>query len=160
MKPYLLIILIFLAACNSGEQGTVATTKDSSNQPPAALADSSTADNNADSTANANPAISKTPLFSNAAFKEVKIQKIDATHYRVTGKGRLFEAAFSWVVEDGHNELLNGHQTASAGAPEWGSFDFTFELARKANTTPHLILLEYSAKDGSRQHELPIPLPH
>ena len=46
-----------------------------------------------------------------------------------------------------------------AGAPRWGNFNFKAE-AKKANpnTVLHLILFEASAKDGSRQHELSVPL--
>jgi hypothetical protein len=46
-----------------------------------------------------------------------------------------------------------------AGAPEWGRFSFTVEAVKKrANSTLHIILFESSAKDGSRQYELPILL--
>jgi hypothetical protein len=46
-----------------------------------------------------------------------------------------------------------------AGAPEWGNFNFVIEVAKqRSNSTLHLILYETSAKDGSRQHLLPIKL--
>jgi hypothetical protein len=46
-----------------------------------------------------------------------------------------------------------------AGAPEWGNFEFTIDVTKKrGNSTLTLILFESSAKDGSRQYELPIAL--
>lgn len=98
--------------------------------------------------------------FENKRFKEVTIEKTGAGTYRVRGKAQLFEATLSYVVEDGHYELLKGFETTDAGAPEWGNFDFTIQVkSATANTRPHLILFESSPKDGSRQHELAIPLP-
>ncbi len=45
------------------------------------------------------------------------------------------------------------------GAPEWGNFSFTVDVEKKRpNSTLTLILFESSAKDGSRQFELPILL--
>ena len=77
----------------------------------------------------------------------------------IKGKGQIFEANFSWIIEDGHEELQQGHQMTDAGAPEWGNFSFTVNASKKRpNSTLHLILFEISAKDGSRQHELPVPL--
>jgi len=62
-------------------------------------------------------------------------------------------------VEDGHDELKKGFEMTDAGAPEWGNFIFTINVAKKRpNSTLHLIIFESSAKDGSRQHELPILL--
>jgi hypothetical protein len=76
----------------------------------------------------------------------------------VKGQARVFEAAFSWTLEDGHNILAQGHEMASAGAPEWG--DFQFEINYDKASQPHmmLILFVHSAKDGSIINELVIPL--
>ena len=98
-------------------------------------------------------------LYSNERFKEVLVEKIGNDSFLIQGKGQIFEASFSWVVEDGHEELKKGFQTTDAGAPEWGRFNFTIRAAKKrANSTLILILFESSPKDGSRQHELPLVL--
>jgi hypothetical protein len=98
-------------------------------------------------------------VYSNKRFKDVTVQKVGKDKYRVKGKGQIFEASFSWVVEDGHNELKKGHETTDAGAPEWGNFDFVVEVAKqRSNSTLNLIIFETSAKDGSRQYLLPIKL--
>lgn len=97
--------------------------------------------------------------YSNERFREVTIEKISDNKFRVRGEGQIFEASFSWVIEDGHNELKKGFQMTDAGAPEWGKFDFTIDAPTKEeNATLTLILFEVSAKDGSRQYELPIAL--
>lgn len=98
--------------------------------------------------------------YGNARFKDVTVEKVGVNKYLVKGKAQVFEAAFSWVVEDGHNELKKGFETTDAGAPAWGDFAFIVQVAReRKNSTLHLLLFEASAKDGSRQHQLPVPLP-
>ncbi|MGC5327259.1 Gmad2 immunoglobulin-like domain-containing protein [Brevibacillus sp. SYSU BS000544] len=99
-------------------------------------------------------------VYGNETFQNVTVKKVKENTYEVKGKARVFEATFGYVVEDGHNELKKGFVTASAGAPEFGDFQFTIEVAKaEPNSTLMLILFEESAKDGSRIHELPIPLP-
>lgn len=100
-----------------------------------------------------------TITYENERFRNVTVTTVGEEKFRIQGEAQVFEAAFSWVIEDGHNELQKGHGTTSAGAPEWGKFDFTVtaEKARE-NSTLHLILFEGSPKDGSRQHELPLLL--
>ncbi len=98
-------------------------------------------------------------IFLKERFKEVTVEKTGDHKFRVHGKAQIFEASFSWRVEDGHQELKNGFQTTDSGAPEWGNFSFTVDVEKKRpNSTLHLILFEASPKDGSRQHELPVLL--
>lgn len=97
--------------------------------------------------------------YSNERFKEVTVERIDENKFRVRGKGQIFEASFNWIIKYGHDELKTGFQTTDAGAPEWGNFDFTITVQKKReNSKLTLVLFEISAKDGSRQHELPIVL--
>ena len=112
-----------------------------------------------DDTATKLPANAARKLYSNVRFKEVNVEKRGENKYRIRGKGQIFEARFGWVVEDGHNELAQGFEDTNAGAPEWGSFDFTVEVKKaRTNSVLHLVLFETSAKDGSRVHECPVPL--
>lgn len=98
-------------------------------------------------------------VYANERFKDVTIERKGDHTFLITGKGQIFEANFSWVVEDGHDELLKGYQMTDAGAPEWGNFSFTIDIAKKReNSTLTLILFESSPKDGSRQYELPMML--
>lgn len=98
-------------------------------------------------------------VFSNARFKDVTVEKTGENIYQIKGKGQIFEASFNWVVEDGHDEIKKGFSTTDAGAPSWGDFNFYIDVKKqRENSTLTLILFESSAKDGSRQHELPITL--
>lgn len=98
-------------------------------------------------------------MYANQRFKEVTVENISDKKFRIKGKAQVFEAAFSWVIEDGHNEIKTGYQMTDAGAPAWGNFNFTIDaLKETSNSTLHIILFEASPKDGSRQYELPILL--
>lgn len=97
--------------------------------------------------------------FFNERFRKVKVVNLGENIYKVSGEAQIFEANFSWVVEDGHYVLKSGYEMTDAGAPEWGKFDFTLKVEKKNEySTLHLILFETSAKDGSRQSELLMPL--
>lgn len=96
-------------------------------------------------------------IYANQRFRNVSVKRIAEHTFEVSGQAQIFEATLSWVVEDGHNELKKGFTTTSAGAPEWGDFTFNVEVTKtRPNSTLHLIIFESSAKDGSRQYELPI----
>ncbi len=95
--------------------------------------------------------------YSNERFRNVVVESLGENKFKIHGEAQVFEATLNWIVEDGHQELLKGFQTSSAGAPEWGKFDFTIEAIKKQeNSTLTLYLFEISAKDGSRQFELPL----
>lgn len=78
--------------------------------------------------------------------------------FRVKGEARVFEAAFSWQLEDGHSILAEGHETADEGGPAWGDFEFTVDYTNVSQPNMMLILFVYSAKDGSQEHQLIVPL--
>ena len=145
MKKILLFSIILLGAC--GKQKS-----------PEEIDVVKTADTVQVKTDLPGTAISKT--YSNDRFRQVTVEKMADDKFRVKGQGQIFEANFSWLVEDGHNELKKGFEMTDAGAPEWGEFDFTLDVAKtRDNSTLTLILFEISAEDGSHQHELMIPLP-
>ncbi|MEO6254453.1 MAG: Gmad2 immunoglobulin-like domain-containing protein [Ferruginibacter sp.] len=98
-------------------------------------------------------------IYANPRFKDVTVERTGNHQFLIKGKAQVFEANISWVVEDGHEELKKGFQMTDAGAPAWGNFTFSIDVQKKRqNSTLTLILFESSAKDGSRQHELPIML--
>lgn len=99
------------------------------------------------------------PVYSNKRFREVTVEQTGPNQFLVKGQGQIFEASFGWVIEDGHEELKNGYATTDAGAPEWGNFSFSVTAEKKRPASQlHLVLFEISAKDGSRQYELPVLL--
>ncbi|MGI8892943.1 MAG: Gmad2 immunoglobulin-like domain-containing protein [Bacteroidia bacterium] len=105
------------------------------------------------------PDTKKDTAYSNDRFKEVQVEQVSPDTYKVTGTAQVFEATLSYVVEDGHYELAKGFTTTDAGAPEFGNFEFTVNVEKnQPNSTLMLILFESSPKDGSRTHELYIPL--
>ena len=147
------IILIVGLLLTSSCQETDRKPKDQTNQgQDTTLVDTST-------TNGENLSIEKGKTYSNERFREVKVERTGQDEYRIWGEAQIFEASFGWVVEDGHNEIKEGFTTADMGAPEWGNFDFTIQVEKaRPNSTLILVLYETSMKDGSRQHELPIPL--
>ncbi|MEX2232537.1 MAG: Gmad2 immunoglobulin-like domain-containing protein [Cyclobacteriaceae bacterium] len=150
MRMICLFLALGLSACNVKDTGTGS--------------DSDSLESRVDSVSGVNDENKDNPLppvksYSNVRFKDVTVEKVGPNRFTIEGKGQIFEASFSWVVEDGHEELQQGFQMTDAGAPEWGKFKFTIEAQKKrTNSTLTLILFESSPKDGSRQHELPIVL--
>ena len=143
-----LLFIIALAACNAKEPSAIVK-KDN---PVISDTIAKTPPNTVDT-------LTTSKVYSNERFKDVTVTKSGDHSFLVKGKGQIFEANFGWVVEDGHDELLQGHQMTDAGAPEWGNFSFTINVPRPdPNSTLHLILFESSQKDGSRTYELPILL--
>ncbi|MBA2745336.1 MAG: Gmad2 immunoglobulin-like domain-containing protein [Flavisolibacter sp.] len=142
MKYYCFILCLLLLSCNKKIEDNNAT---------AEVAE--------DSMSIVKKELLPSKVYSNQRFQDVTVTKVTDGNYHVEGKGQIFEAAFSWVVEDGHNEIKKGHGMTDAGAPEWGKFSFDLEVQKaRENSTLTLLLFESSAKDGSRQHELPIVL--
>ena len=150
MKPVFFLLATILAACNNNKPGTETIT----------ITD--TVKNYPDKTQAEKPekpldTLPTAKIYSNQRFKDVTVEKIGEHKFLIQGKGQIFEASFNWVVEDGHEELKKGYETTDAGAPAWGKFSFTIDVPKKReNSKLNLILFETSAKDGSRQYELPV----
>ncbi|MDB5203909.1 MAG: sporulation protein [Ferruginibacter sp.] len=108
---------------------------------------------------NAHDSAVEMPVYSNERFRNILVNKYSPSSFTISGEARVFEAMLSWIVVDGKKQLLEGHQMASAGAPEWGAFKMDIHLPDSlVGKTLQLILFEASAKDGSPQFRLPIPL--
>src|SRR5438045_2428758 len=130
-KFAVLLLTVFFSACNNSEPRPAGTPKDDSTitekddttvNRDSLSTQAGTAKTN-DATSSETTTIPKT--YSNQRFKEVTIKKTGEHSFLVKGKGQIFEASFSWVIEDGHEELQQGHAMTDAGAPEWGNFSFT-----------------------------------
>jgi hypothetical protein len=151
MRFTILFPVIILIGCNGPEQENKVVKNDTlAISPGTTLAKTDTG-----------PKVKLAPsrTYSNKRFRNVTVERIGEDEFVVKGQGQIFEANFGWVVEDGHEELKKGNQMTDAGAPEWGNFEFKIRGHKKrANSTLTLILFEVSAKDGSRQYELPITL--
>ncbi|PKQ45605.1 Gmad2 immunoglobulin-like domain-containing protein [Confluentibacter flavum] len=146
MKRIILLLIILFAACNKKDKIVREAQENVKTSDTVQLK-------------KAAPSNTTVKKYSNERFRNVTVEKVNNDKFRVKGEGQIFEASFNWTVEDGHDELKKGYEMTDAGAPEWGKFDFTVDVAKnRENSTLTLILFEISAKDGSRQHELPIVL--
>jgi hypothetical protein len=147
MKNLCILFAIALISCNGNRKSETIVTTDSITTKPV------------ETVPIIEPAVPEPKVYTNQRFKDVTVEKTGEHQFLIQGKAQIFEANLSWVVEDGHEELKKGFHTTDAGAPEWGNFKFTIDVVKKRpNSTLNLILFESSAKDGSRQHELPIVL--
>ncbi len=170
MKKVSVIFLLIVAGCNNEDRYNNIGNTDSVITSPAVEANqpAKNPDSNSIVTKTKDSSFAKEKdimpgtsfkIYSNQRFKEVQVKKLGKQKYEIKGKGQIFEASFGWVVEDGHNEIKKGFETTDAGAPDWGNFNFIVEVAKERNHSAlHLILFETSAKDGSRQFELPLLL--
>lgn len=96
----------------------------------------------------------------NKAFRNIQVSGSQG-QYIVTGEARVFEATFQYEVSDGHFIFLKGFETASTGAPDWGTFTLELNVPKEnlpKNGTLTVFLYEESAKDGSIINEIPVVL--
>lgn len=155
MKYILLSAVILITSCETKDKTKTITYTDTAKDSPIVIA--SVPDSIISVTP---PAAAPLPkIYSNKRFRDVSVEKQGEQQYIISGKAQIFEANFSWVIEDGHNELKKGFAMTDAGAPDWGNFRFTVGVKKeRENSTLTLILFESSAKDGTPQHQLFIPL--
>ena len=159
MKGTCLWLAVLLASCDAMEQlGTKENKTDTVVIHDTIIVEKKPVDKETKNSDSLKSTTSLSPkVYSNERFKDVKVERTGDHKFIIKGKAQIFEAQFSWVIEDGHEELEKGFTMTDAGAPEWGNFNLTVDAAKKrANSTLHLILFESSPKDGSRQYELPV----
>jgi hypothetical protein len=156
MKRIFFCLAIIFAACNNNEQQQQTTT-DSAKTGIDTVPGGVRSEEVPPPLSPPPPSLSK--IYSNERFKDVTVERNGEHQFLITGKARVFEANISWVVEDGHEELKKGFQMTDAGAPAWGNFKFNIDVQKKRqHSTLTLILFESSARDGNREHELPLRL--
>ncbi len=84
--------------------------------------------------------------------------EVIASPVRIAGRARVFEGAFTIEIEDGHNVLARRAVQASAGAPDWGSFDVSVPFERPTSPAGAIIFVTSDPRDGSRREELILPV--
>jgi hypothetical protein len=78
--------------------------------------------------------------------------------FRVTGTANTFEATFEYDLVDPAGKVLShSFVTATSGSGTRGTFDFTIPF-EAPNGLGKLVVYERSAADGSRIHQVEIPL--
>jgi hypothetical protein len=82
-----------------------------------------------------------------------------ANPIRATGTANTFEATFQYEVVDPAGKVVDTHFVmATSGSGQRGTFDFTTKPYTGPAGTGALVVFELSAKDGSRIHEVRIPV--
>ena len=82
-----------------------------------------------------------------------------ANPIRATGTANTFEANFQYEVVDPKGKVVDTHfVTATSGTGTRGTFDFTTKAYKGVAGEGALVVLEFSAKDGSRTKEVRIPI--
>ena len=78
---------------------------------------------------------------------------------KVTGTARVFEATVNLRVLDqqGH-ELAETFTTATAGAPERGTFEATIDFPKPSSAQGYVEVFWYSPKDGSELDKVRVPV--
>ena len=82
-----------------------------------------------------------------------------ANPIRAKGTANTFEATFQYEVVDPSGKVVDTHfVTATSGTGQRGTFDFTTKRYTGPSGDGALVVFEHSAKDGSRIHEVRIPV--
>jgi hypothetical protein len=77
----------------------------------------------------------------------------------VGGTASVFEAALSVDLRDSTGKVINTqHLTASAGAPDTGTWQATFDIAALPTGDYEILAYNTSARDGSVQNTFAIPI--
>jgi hypothetical protein len=77
----------------------------------------------------------------------------------VSGIARAFEATVQWALYDNDGLLLEeGFTMASAGGPDWGTFQFAIPYTVETPQLGALMMWEDSARDGSPIHLVEHPV--
>ncbi|NNC93790.1 MAG: hypothetical protein HKN80_15005 [Acidimicrobiia bacterium] len=77
----------------------------------------------------------------------------------VSGIARAFEATVQWALYDNDGLLLDeGFTMASAGGPDWGTFQFAIPYTVDSPQLGAVIMWEQSARDGSAIHLVEHPV--
>ncbi|MGG3469543.1 Gmad2 immunoglobulin-like domain-containing protein [Neobacillus pocheonensis] len=101
--------------------------------------------------------VPKDKVYQNKVFKDVVVTE-SGDKIIVTGKAQVFEGVFQYALYDGEKVLIENHYQTD-GAPAWGEFEISFEKKLVATNDSKLELFVFSAKDGSKENTLEIPIP-
>ncbi len=91
------------------------------------------------------------------AFTPPEGEKITSP-VRITGKARVFEAAFRIDLTAGSNTLARKHVMADQGAPGWGYFEVSLPFTRPAGQEGTIVLSYANMATGELIKELLLPV--
>lgn len=163
-----LSISVFLGACNQNDQTNTPDENeqvneteeqiDNNNEEGTQEEENNEVDENEQGPENDVTPTNEEKVYQNKIFKDVKMTETD-NEFVFTGKAQVFEGVFDYAVYDGEEKLLENHYQ-TVGAPSWGDFEIPIEkeLIANAKNEARFELFVYSAKDGSKENVLTIPL--
>jgi len=160
-RVFILLLILIIALSASACNGDTTQDKESENPPIENSEEPSKEPEEQEQQGNQENGGEKEVVLENQAFKVYQPAPnadIEGDTIVVKGLARVFEATVQYEFEDGHYVYDKGYTTASEGAPEWGEFEITIKLDEKVDGQAMVILYEESMKDGSRLHELQIPV--
>ncbi|MTI83037.1 MAG: protease complex subunit PrcB family protein [Firmicutes bacterium] len=89
--------------------------------------------------------------------ENIRVIDYNPSTAEVAGIARVFEAIVSYQMRDAQGKVLKrGNMMALSGAPDWGYFEL--ELDKLPQEASEIILYQASAKDGSMQDEVHLPV--
>ena len=143
---------------DQAEENKDEATQDEENNDDATEEDKNNEANENESTENALDPANEEKVYENKMFKDVKVSESD-NEIVITGKVQVFEGVFDYALFDGEEKLLEDHYQ-TVGAPSWGDFEIPIDKSLIANAKNEVKfeLFAYSAKDGSKENVLAIPL--
>ncbi|MEH7237183.1 Gmad2 immunoglobulin-like domain-containing protein [Bacillus sp. JJ1562] len=173
MKKIILFIIVFmittvLASCNKNDQSNqpdeneqvneieeqVENNQDETTQEE----ENNQAEETEQNTENDVAPTNEEKVYQNKIFKDVKVSESN-NQIIITGKAQVFEGVFDYALYDGEEKLLEDHYQ-TVGAPSWGDFEIPIDKALIAQPKNEIRfeLFNLSAKDGSKENVLNIPL--
>ncbi|THE14136.1 hypothetical protein E1I69_04805 [Bacillus timonensis] len=171
MKKILFYIIVFsiatiLASCSQNDQSNQPddneqvneTEQPAENNNEETTQEEDNVDDTEQNTENDVAPDSEEKVYQNKIFKDVKVSETD-NQIVITGKAQVFEGVFDYALFDGEEKVLEDHYQ-TVGAPSWGDFEIKIDkttIAQPKNEV-RIELFVYSAKDGSKEDILNIPL--
>jgi hypothetical protein len=82
-----------------------------------------------------------------------------STGFSVIGEARVYEGTVQYELKDIQGNVISeGFTTATGSGTEWADFEISVNYDIDKHTEGILFIFEESAEDGSRLHEIQIPL--
>nr|WP_309100195.1 Gmad2 immunoglobulin-like domain-containing protein [Fredinandcohnia onubensis] len=167
---YMIVLCIaaFLGACNQNDQTNTPDVNEQANETEEQVdnnndeatqeEENNEVDENEQGPENDVTPTNEEKVYQNKIFKDVKVSETE-NELVFTGKAQVFEGVFDYAVYDGEENLFENHYQ-TVGAPSWGDFEIPIEkeLIANAKNEARFELFVYSAKDGSKENVLTIPL--
>jgi hypothetical protein len=164
MKKGLIIVIVFIALAVAGGIFLARDTSNGKNQtgnistPVAVTAAPTTVTTPGSEDLTVSPSLAET---ANIIVTEPKANSTVSLPFTISGRARVFENQFNYQVLDANSKVLKSG-SAYANSPDSGQFgNFSIEVSSLTAGSSGKLTVEvfdYSAKDGSKQDVVSIPV--